>query len=200
VIAEAARGRERPSVVDLRRFFGTWESVISAAMPPEVEGELEGINEYFIQEYRVEEGWARAGELVTELLANIPWNSFLSVQYGDGENHPYAQASPSADGVWCEIASEQFLSTRDWPINTDYLLQNGWTRPDHVCPNWYKAGVDLLEAGHQLLEGMRLGRSCTDPDKINWHTGSFPSGPGPDGGVTLDDALGGAVQSLKNAI
>ncbi|MCO4261493.1 hypothetical protein NG697_00810 [Pseudarthrobacter sp. MDT3-26] len=203
VIAEAAAGRDRPSVIAIRRHFGAWESVIGAVMPPEVgEEEFAGLVELCRTQNSVEERWARAGELVSEVLAKMPWNSFLSIDYGDetdGPRRPYAQANPSADGVWCEIVSGEFLPADEWPIDTDYLLRNGWSAPDEEVPNWHKQGVPPLEAGHQLLEGLARGRRCHDPEKVRWHSGDFPGGPGPDGGVILDFETGGAVRDLRRA-
>jgi hypothetical protein len=201
IIAEMAAGRDRPSVVAIRRHFGAWESVIGAVMPPEVEDEYEGLVNLVRAESNVQEGWAKAGELISEVLANMPWNSFLSVDYGDesdGPNRPYAQASPSADGVWCEIVSEEFLTSDQWPINTDYLARNGWSAPDEEVPNWHKQGIPSLEAGHQILEGLAYGRICHDPQRVRWHSADFPGGPGPDGGAILDAEPGGAVRNLRN--
>jgi hypothetical protein len=203
VIAEAAAGRDRPSVVAIRRHFGAWESVIGAAMPPEVGvDEFAGLVAMCRTQNDVEYGWARAGELVSELLANMPWNSFLSIDYGDetdGPHRPYAQANPSADGVWCEIVSEEFLSPEQWPINTDYLVRNGWSAPNEEIPNWHKQGVPPLKAGHQILEGLAYGRDCHYPQKVRWHSAEFPGGPGPDGGVILDYEPDGMVRNLPRA-
>ena len=202
VIAEASAGRDRPSVIAIRRFFGAWESVIGAAMPPEVEDEFDGLINHLRKENAVEERWARAGELVSEMLAKMPWNSFLSIDYGDeadGRNRPYAQANPSAEGVWCEVVSEEFLSADEWPIDTQYLLSNGWSAPNEEVPNWHKQGVPPLEAGHQLLEALAYGRSCRDPQKVRWHSGEFPGGPGPDGGRILDFGSDRENRDLRKA-
>ncbi|MBT2554482.1 hypothetical protein [Arthrobacter sp. ISL-5] len=201
VIAEAAAGRERPSVIAFRRHFGTWESVIGAVVPPEIEDEYDGIVNQIRAGNDIQEAWARAGELISEVLAHMPWNSFLSIQYSDDTEGltPYAQAVPDADGVWFEVVSEKYLPAGQWSIDPRYLSTNRWSAPDSDCPNWYKDGIPHIEAGHQLLEGLRFGRGCHDASKLQWHTGEFPSGPGPDGGVTLDDALNGIVQTLGNA-
>ena len=203
VIAEAAAGRDRPSVIAIRRHFGAWESVIGAAMPPEVGvDEFAGLVAMCRAQNDVEYDWARAGERIGEVLANMPWNSFLSIDYGDegdGSNRPYAQANPSADGVWCEIVSEEFLSADQWPINTDYLVRNGWSAPDEEIPNWHKQGVPPLEAGHQILEALAYGRNCHDPQKVRWHSGEFPGGPGPDGGLILDFNSAGSSRALRRA-
>lgn len=203
VTAEAAAGRDHPSVIEIRRFFGAWESVIGAVMPPEVGvEEFAGLVAMCRTQSDEEYDWARAGERVSDVLANMPWNSFLSIDYGDesdGPRRPYAQANPSADGVWCEIVSEEFLPADEWPIETDYLLRNGWCAPDEEVPNWHKQGVPPLEAGHQLLEGLARGRFCHDPQKVRWHSGDFPGGPGPEGGVILDFEPGGIVRNLRRA-
>ncbi|WP_432396473.1 TY-Chap domain-containing protein [Pseudarthrobacter sp. L19] len=201
VIAETAAGRERPSAIAIRRHFGTWESVIRMSVPSEIEDEFDGIVDAYRAENAREESWARAGELISEVLANMSPGSFLSIQYAyDADNlTPYAQAVPDADGVWSEIVSEQFLPAEQWPINTGYLAGNGWSAPTKTFPNWHKDGISPVDAGHEILDGLSGGWGCDDPAKFRWHTGQFPAGPGPDGGVTLEDALNGAVQSLENA-
>ncbi|MGY2743438.1 TY-Chap domain-containing protein [Arthrobacter sp. UYCu723] len=202
MIAETAAGRDRPSAVAIMRHFAAWESVIGAVMPSEIEDEYDGMVNHIRAGNNVQEGWAKAGELVSEVLANMPWNSFLSIQYADDDTEglaPYAQAVPSADGVWFEIVSEKYLPADQWPIEKGYLTRNRWSAPDSNFPNWYKDGIPHIEAGHQILEGLRYGRGCDDASKLQWHTGEFPTGPGPDGGVTLDDALNGIVQTLSNA-
>lgn len=201
MIAEVAAGRERPSVVAIGRHFGAWESVIDAYVPLE-EDELRGIVSHLRTEAVADKAWARAGELINEVLRTMPWNSFLSIQYGDGADgrpQPYAQITPGPDGAWCEIVSEQFLQPDDWPIYPEHLLEHGWSKPDVEVPNWYKEAVPLEDAGHVTLEGLRNGRSCYDADELRWHTGSFPSGTNPDGDVTVADVLKGSVQTLRNA-
>ncbi|WP_264356361.1 TY-Chap domain-containing protein [Pseudarthrobacter sp. MM222] len=201
VTVEMAAGRHRPSVVAIRRHFGAWESVIGAVMPSEIEDEYDGLVNHIRAQNDVQEGWAKAGELISEVLANMPWNSFLSIQYDNDTEGltPYAQAVPSADGVWFEIVSEKYLPADTWPLDAGYLTGNGWSAPNNDFPNWYKDGVPHIEAGHQILDGLRFGRGCEDASKLQWHTGEFPTGPGPDGGVTLDDVVSGAVQTLRNA-
>ncbi|MDQ0733103.1 TY-Chap domain-containing protein [Arthrobacter sp. B1I2] len=201
MIAELAMGRDRPSAVAIGRHYGAWESVIGAYVPLE-EDELRGIVSHLRTEAAADYAWARAAELISEVLRTMPWNSFLSIQYGagaDGGPQPYAQITPGPDGAWCEIVSEEFLQPDDWPIYPERLLQNGWSKPDAAVPNWFREGVALEDAGHVTLEGLRDGRSCYEADELRWHTGSFPSESNPDGGVTVEDVLKGSVQTLRNA-
>lgn len=201
MIAEVAMGRNRPSAVAIGRHFGAWESVIGACVPLE-EDELRGIVGHLRTEAAANYEWAQAAELISEVLRTMPWNSFLSIQYGagaDGGPQPYAQITPGPDGAWCEIVSEEFLQPDDWPIHPERLLQAGWSKPDAEVPNWFREGVALEDAGHVTLAGLREGRSCYEADELRWHTGSFPSGTNPDGGVTVEDVLKGSVQTLRNA-
>ena len=201
VTAEMAAGRHRPSAVAIRRHFGAWESVIGAVMPSEVEDEYDGMVNHIRAQNNVQEDWAKAGELISEVLANMPWNSFLSIQYTEDTEGltPYAQAVPSADGVWFEIVSERYLPADKWPIDTDYLTGNRWSTPDNDFPNWHKEVFHISKPVIRYSKACRFGRGCEDASKLRWHTGEFPTGPGPDGGVTLDDALNGIVQTLSNA-
>lgn len=219
IIAAAAVGEEHPSAVELIGRYGSWEAAIEVILPQEEEVDEEpdthefywgfpfgfedeslAINE--AKSKREAEEWHRAGELIGQLLAKMPWDSFLRIEYDCSEEittRPYAQATPSADGVWCEIVSEQYLPAAEWPINRRYFENNDWAEPDDEAPNWWKARVPLTDAGRQLVLGLRLGRGCGDANKLRWSTGEFPAGPSPDGGVTIERALEGEVQTLRNA-
>ncbi|WP_407709137.1 TY-Chap domain-containing protein [Arthrobacter nitrophenolicus] len=219
VFAEMSIRQDRPSALELIAHYGSWDEAIEAVLPQEQECDEEPDTHHFYwgfpfgfedeslaineaESRREAEEWHQAGELIGQLLAKMPWNSFLRVEYdGDEEvtTRPYAQATPSADGVWCEIVSEQYLSAAEWPIDTRYFEKNGWSAPNEAAPNWFKERVSLGEAGHAVVRGLRHGRRCQDAKRLRWSTGEFPSGPGPDGGVTIDRALEGEVQTLRNA-
>ncbi|MGX5716302.1 TY-Chap domain-containing protein [Arthrobacter sp. MAHUQ-56] len=219
IIAAAAAGTECPSVREMLRQYGSWEEAIEAVLPAQPEDDEEPDSHWFhwgfpfgaedeslaineAKSRREAEEWHRAGELIGQLLAKMPWNSFLRIEYDCSEEittRPYAQATPSADGVWCEIVSERYLPAAQWPINRRYFKNNDWAAPYDEAPNWWKARVPLTDAGRQLVLGLRLGRGCGEAHRLRWSTGDFPAGPGPDGGVTLERALEGEVQTLRNA-
>ncbi|BCW57842.1 hypothetical protein [Arthrobacter sp. StoSoilB20] len=209
---------ERPSANEIMRHFGvSWDELIDQVFGSELT-EMSATplqSKFLLRALRdehaidadgdgepIDHDWHRAGVLISDLLAQMPWNSFLRVEYAgtrtNGAN-PYAQATPSADGVWCEVVSEEFLPATDWPIDREFLASNDWSEPDADFPNWWKSQVSPRDAGHQIVSALRYGRKCVDVTEFRWSTGEFPPGPGPDGGVTLDDALNGAVQTLRNA-
>lgn len=219
VFAETSIRQDRPSAMELIAHYGSWDEAIEAVLPKEEESDEEPDSHEFYwgfplgsedesltvneaKSQREAEEWHQAGELIGQLLAKMPWNSFLRIEYqGDEEitTRPYAQATPGADGVWCEIVSEQYLPLAEWPIDGRYLEKSGWSAPDEEVPNWLRERVPAGEAGHAIVRGLRHGRRCQDANKLRWSTGEFPSGPGPDGGVTIERALEGEVQSLRNA-
>ncbi|MGP0223587.1 TY-Chap domain-containing protein [Paenarthrobacter sp. NCHU4564] len=218
VYAQAGMRIERPAAVEIVRHFGvSWDELIELCVGSDVtEVQIQPAQSRLLEQARREEceldidgdrqdgddDWHRTGNLVSELLARMPWNSFLRVEYDLGDNtpnSPYAQATPSADGVWCEVVSEEYLPAADWPITRQFLSDDGWSEPDTDFPNWWKSQVSPDAAGHQIIAALRHGRQCPDVTKFRWSTGEFPLGNGPDGGVTLDDALNGAVQTLRNA-
>lgn len=218
VYAQAGMRIERPAAGDIIRHFGvTWDQLIELCVGSDVtEVQMQPAQSRLLEQARREEreldvegdrqegvdDWHRTGNLVSELLARMPWNSFLRLEYDIGNNtpnRPYAQATPSADGVWCEVVSEEFLPAADWPMARQFLADDGWSGPDSDFPNWWKSQVSPADAGHQIITALRHGRQCTDVTKFRWSTGEFPPGPAPDGGVTLDEALNGAVQTLRNA-
>ena len=211
---------ERPSAAEVLAYFGTWDDGLKMIMGYEEDPEAAFANDHVYlwgfpsgfedmtaqmnQDFteRRAEKWRRTGELISDLLERMPWNSFLRVEYASVEGNgtsPYAQATPSADGVWCEVVSEEFLPATVWPIDREFLASNHWSEPDADFPNWWKSQVSARDAGHQIVSALRHGRKCADVKEFRWSTGEFPPGPGPDGGVTLDDALNGAVQTLRNA-
>lgn len=209
VTAETARRKERPSAIGLAAHFGSWKAALKRAHNGsgrakhsdatdghDVDPLFEWVDE------AEEAAWVRAGEFICELLANIPRNRSVQVQYGgpsDGSIRPYAQGTRGADGVWCEIVSERFLPGEQWPIDTEYLEAEDWLTPDDEVPQWCKEKVEIHDAGHVILAGLRHGRLCPDPWQLRWSTRQFLEGPGPDHGVTLEAALAGEIQTLRNA-
>lgn len=202
VIAEAAVGNDRPSALQLLDRYGSWEAALSEILEPEVNSPAVDPSLFESENSALEAAWVRAAELICELLANMPRNRSLQIQYGHQTEdfpRPYAQGTRDADGIWCEIVSGHSLPGEQWPIDTEYLERQGWLAPDDEVPQWYKEKVPFYDAGHQLLKGLRFGRLCPDPWQLRWSTKRCISGAGPNHGVTMEHALRGTVQTLQNA-
>jgi hypothetical protein len=207
--AETARRQERPSANVLAAHFGSWKAAIKRTQigsgrsrhPDATDGHDDDRLFYCVDEAE-EAAWVRAGEFICELLANMPRNRSVQIQYGDpsdGSIRPYAQGTRGVNGVWCEIVSERFLPGEQWPIDTEYLEAEDWLIPDDEVPQWCKEKVEIHDAGHVILAGLRHGRLCPDPWQLRWSTRQFLEGPGPDHGVTLEATLAGEIQTLRNA-
>ena len=209
VTAEISLGGDRPSAVELLVHYGGWQEALSTVPGYEANQQLPGADAdcydpalFDRTDSAMEAAWLRAGEYICELLANLPRNRSLQIHYGDSIDEsirPYAEGTRSVDGVWCEVVSERFLPREQWPIDADFLEDQDWLVPDDEVPQWCKEKVALHDAGHQLLKGLRFGRLCPDPWQLRWSTKQPATGPGRDHGVTMEQALAGEVQTLRNA-
>ncbi len=209
VTAEVSLGGDRPSAIELMVHYGGWQEALSTIPGYEAKRGLPGSGSdcydpalFDRTDSALEAAWLRAGEYICELLANMPRNRSLQIQYGapaDDFIRPYAQGTRGADGVCCELVSERSLPSEQWPIDGDYLEGRDWLVPDDEVPHWCKENVAFQDAGHQLLKGLRFGRLCPDPWQLRWSTKEPISGTAQDHGVTIEQALAGAVQTLRNA-
>lgn len=209
VTAEVSLGGDRPSAIEVIVHYGGWQDALRTLPDYKADQQFsasdsESYDHSLLDrtDSALEAAWVRAGEYICELLANVPRNRSLQIQYGDpieGSIRPYAQGTRGADGVWCEVVSERFLPDEQWPIDAEYFEARDWLAPDDEVPHWCKEKVALQDAGHQLLKGLRFGRQCPDPWQLRWSTKQLISGPDADHGVTLERALAGEVQTLRNA-
>lgn len=115
------------------------------------------------------------------LLEDIQWlkdGDFAAIEYrADTANglSPYAQVAREDDRYWCEIVSEEFLPVEAWPLHESILREAGWSPPDADCPNWYSERSGALGATAAVLYGLRYGRECSEPDRLEWHVATTPS-------------------------
>ena len=74
-----------------------------------------------------------------------------------------------------------------WPIDELALRRAGWLLPDDETANWWQGADSARIAAERLVQGLRAGRLCPDPQAFSCRGGTFPSGP--DGGepVPLPD-------------
>lgn len=211
-IAELALRRDRPSALQLMDHYGGWAAALrkalarrgnvqtdahASAMPLHDDGVL-----FEVPDPAHEAAWVRAGEYICELLARIPRRRSLVIEYAadaDGAFQLYARAGRAEAGVWCEIFPDELLSGELSDTDEDHLDCEGWTPPNDASSSWRREGMLFEDAGHLILDGLRYGRQCPDPWLLRWSTRQPINGQGRNNGVTIEDALAGDVQSLRNA-
>lgn len=170
VINEAAAGRERPSPIEMRRQFDSWEEVISAAYFTD-DDEIRSLSKQFRAENRLEQKWASIGEELNEALADLSEGWSLMIESGKEtlEGPPLrAQASIVKGDVLCEIrpawgfAGEQICDEAS-------LGRRGWRASNCTTSNLFNNLGDLMNAGHEILAALREGFGLRTPGEIHWH-------------------------------
>ena len=211
VMAETARGGSRPSALELMHRYGSWNAALRGVGEPNgAPGRKQHVTLVPDSDKRLfepadpahEAAWVRAGEYICELLARLPRRRSLLIEYdgaGSVAFRPYARAGRTAEGIWCEIFSEQFQANGAAPVSSDHLHYEDWAEPDVDSPHWRKQEMPFHDSGHQILDALRYGWQCLDPWQLRWSTRQPISGQGRNNGVTIEDALAGDVQSLRNA-
>jgi len=138
--------------------------------------------------------WTELADEICSALSRLRPGRFLIVQYdaeGKWDPRPYAQCAPEVDSWYCEVVSQNYLGAERWPIDELALRRMGWLLPDLETANWWRDADSAEASGRLLVEGLRQGRLCTDPELFSWSVGSFPSGP--DGGEPLPVPIEGLV-------
>jgi hypothetical protein len=128
-------------------------------------------------------GWTLLVDRLTKALDDLRPGTFVILEY-DKETpwdpRPYAQCAREVDDWYCEIVSESYLARDLWPIDELALRRGGWLLPDDETANWWQGAESARIAAERLIEGLRAGRLCPDPEAFSCRGGTFPSGP--DGG------------------
>lgn len=128
--------------------------------------------------------WSDLADHVEAVLTDLRPDRFLVIEYIAARRWdpcPYVQCARDADGWYCEVVSENYLGRADWPIDELFLRRSGWAPPDETTQNWWRVEGGPARAASVLVDGLRDGRACPDPDAFFWSIGTFPSG-GPGGG------------------
>jgi hypothetical protein len=211
LIAEIALRRDRPSVLELLKRYGRWDAALSEVLGVPSDNRLGAYAKANVDDVELlfelpdsshEAAWVRAGEYLCELLARLPRRRSLVIEYaeaGTATFRPYARAGRTVEGIWCEISPEQTHANGADLVGTDHLHYEEWAEPDVNSPHWRTQEMPFHDSGHQILDALRHGWQCLDPWQLRWSTRQPVSGPGRNNGVTIEDALAGDVQSLRNA-
>ena len=124
-------------------------------------------------------------ELITQIGESaqvLRSDQFIIVEYATGRPltpEPYAQAADAGpNGMICEVVSGEYLPASQWPLDEVALRRAGWAAPSQGTENWWRLveSADLVAAA--LVDGLRVGRACLDPQAFNWTVGTFPPSPG----------------------
>ncbi|NHW47130.1 hypothetical protein HAV21_09530 [Paenarthrobacter sp. MSM-2-10-13] len=171
VINEAAAGRERPSAIEMRRHFNTWEGVISAAYLID-DDEIGGLSNHFRAENLLEQKWASVGEELNEALAGLSDGWTLMIESGKEtlEGPPLrAQASIVEGEVLCEIRPAWGLAGEQ-RFDEPSLGRRGWRASNCTTSNLFNNLGNPSEAGHEILEALQDGFGIRTPDDFHWQT------------------------------
>jgi hypothetical protein len=107
---------------------------------------------------------------------------FLLMRYLTVTNPaPYAQVAAEPDGsYYCEVVSHHHLTASCWPIDEARLVAAGWEAPVGRQTNWYRYADSADQAAALLIEALRFGRACGDPERFVGTIDRWP--PDDDGG------------------
>ena len=123
----------------------------------------------------IEKEWAAVTMAMARDLETMTGRDYLLVTYDIGRHDysAYGQFVLNGLNFQCEVVSDRFLPADVWPIDTPYLLRNGWSAPDNGNPNWSQLKEGPEEAAVSVLSAMRMGLGCSDPSLFSWSLGAF---------------------------
>lgn len=112
---------------------------------------------------------------VVRELGGMTSHEYLLVTYdiGHRDYSVYGQFAINEGNFQCEVVSEKFLPSDVWTINDVYLRQSGWSAPVNGSPNWTMCQEQAEIAAGSVLNAMRSGLGCTDPQLIDVSLGRF---------------------------
>lgn len=118
----------------------------------------------------------------TDTIAGLETRGFLIMSAKVGlDPDPYAQVALERDGsFYCEVVSEHHLPASAWPIDELALLAAGWDPPVGPVTNWSCSADTAAEAAGLVIDALRFGRSCTDPDQFVGTIDRWPPPPSDD--------------------
>ena len=130
--------------------------------------------------------WAGLKQQIAEAAYELRPGQFIIVEYATPSGcdpEPYSQAAFHSDYIQLEVVSEVYLAASQWPIDAEALTRAGWHEPGEVVENWWRNADSAHETASLLVQALRRGRSCWDPQRFSWQMGTFPHGS--DGGLPI---------------
>ena len=212
VVEQEIGSTRRPYFDGVRRFFGSWEEAMRFASTHQPAGEQPGEGFADTRTWsdlatpEAQEMLGRAGigvvgadttvvdedvwedlrRLIATVLARLPWNDFLVVEYeryDDRSEAPVAWAGVGPHGVECAVVSGGQLTHAAWPVDATFFHEDEWAEPSAWNQPWTTGPVDFPEAAQKLVDGLRFGWGCSDPYRFHWGVGSFPARTREEGSV-----------------
>lgn len=211
-VEQAGARTPRPYFDGVRRFFGSWEEAMRFAAgrqhagPDGAEGyadtrtwsdlatpeaqEMLGragigvVTHGAAPQPAGEEVWEDLQRLITTVLARLPWNDFLVVEYEPvhpGAESPAAWAESGPQGVRCAVLSGGQFVHAEWPVDATFFHEDEWEEPAGWDQPWTTGPTGFREAAQKLVDGLRFGWGCADPYRFHWGVGSFPAEPAGEG-------------------
>ena len=140
------------------------------------------------------DNWHALISQLGEQAEHLRIDQFISVEYTTGHHlvpEPYAQAAHAEPELICEVVSDVYLPATEWPLDEVALRRAGWSAPSQGTENWWRMVTGTDQVAAALVEGLRVGRACRDPESFTWSVGTFPPGPGNGEPVPVDASLSG---------
>ncbi|MFI7579227.1 TY-Chap domain-containing protein [Kocuria sp. M1N1S27] len=218
VVEQEAGSTRRPYFDGVRRFFGSWEEAMRFASAHQPAGEHLGDGFADTRTWSdlatpeaqemlgragigvvvphaatpvVDEGvWEDLRRLIATVLARLPWNDFLVVEYerdDDRSEAPVAWAGVGPHGVECAVISGGQLTHAAWPVDATFFHEDEWNEPTGWDQPWTTEPLGFPEAAQKLVDGLRFGWGCSDPYRFHWGVGSFPTETRDEGSVIAPD-------------
>ncbi len=95
--------------------------------------------------------------------------------------NPYTQVARESDGTfYCEVVSSHHLPASTWPIDEAAFVADGWEPPVGRHTNWSVTAESGYDAAQLLIDALRYGRGCGDPETFVGTIGRWPSPPDDD--------------------
>lgn len=206
IVEQEAGSTRRPYFDGIRRFFGSWEEAMRFASAHQPSGEHTGDGFADTRTWsdlatpEAQEMLGRAGigvvaagpgpvvadedkwedlqRLIATVLARLPWNDFLVVEYerlDSASESPVAWAGVGPQGVECAVVSGGQLTHAAWPVDATFFHEDEWLEPSARDQPWTTGPFGFPEAAQKLVDGLRFGWGCADPYRFHWGVGSFPT-------------------------
>lgn len=146
-----------------------------------------------------EEAWESLHDRLAEDLSDVAWKDALVVRYRALPGQPWppsAWARTGPEGAVVYLSGVGATSTM-WPWRGEFFRSGRWREPTDHGMAWNTGPLPIPAAAEQLIEGLRFGRDCSDPNRFRWGVGEAEEGDTP--GRRISPGSAGAAPSSPAA-